>query len=218
LDGFFLGFSFPLSLMAFSVMFSLDSDEKRLWVEIARDSSFWIVTVGVIIFFVVIIAGILPLEFLAAVVLLIDVLLIFYLFRLDLRNIGEPEEFLISGMLLLVLTGVTGLMLVLWNAIGPNNTNEWGLLLQTHAYLSLYGWNLSGLVVVIHYYEFPLRLHSMEVILLHWVTVVVLAPAASQYAALALIAIPLFAILIRRLLFVAGNTHNFREHSLFQEG
>jgi hypothetical protein len=218
LDDFFLGFSFPLSLMAFSVMFSLDSDEKRLWVEIARGSSFWIVTVGVIVFFVFIIAGILPLEFVTAVVLLIDVFLIFWLFRLDLRSVGEPEQFLISGMLLLVLTGVTGLLLVLWNVISSYSSSGYGLLLQTHAYLSLYGWNLSGLVVMIHYYEFPLRLHSFEVILLHWVTVAVLAPAASQYAVLALVAIPLFAILIQRLLFAPGDTHNFRSHSLSEDG
>jgi hypothetical protein len=218
LDDFFLGFSFPLSLMTFSIMFSLDSDDQRLWVKIARGSSFWIVTVGVIIFFVFIIAGILPLEFLAATVLLIDVLLIFYLFKLDLRSVGEPEEFLISGMLLLVLTGITGLMLVLWNAIGSSNTVGWALLLQTHAYLSLYGWNLAGLVVMIHYYEFPLRLHSLEAILLHWVTIVVLAPAATRYPALALVAIPLFAILIGLVLFIPGDTHHFRKHSLIQDG
>jgi hypothetical protein len=218
LDDFFLGFSFPISLMTFSIMFSLDSDDQRLWVRLARASSFWIVTVGVIIFFVVIIAGILPLEFLATIVLLLDVILVFYLFKLDLRSIDEPEEFLISGMLLLVLTGISGLTLVLWKVIRLNDTAGWILLLQTHAYLSLYGWNLVGLVVMIHFYEFPLRLHSLEVILLHWVTIVVLAPAATRYAALALIAIPLFAFLIRRLLFVSGDTHNFREHSLLQDG
>ena len=121
-------------------------------------------------------------------------------------------------MLLLVLTGITGLMLVLWNVISVNNAAGWTLLLQTHAYLSLYGWNLVGFVVMIHFYEFPLRLHSMEMILLHWVTIAVLAPVASQYGALALIAIPLFAILIRLLLFAPGSTHNFGEHSLLQDG
>jgi hypothetical protein len=217
LDDFFLGFSFPLSLVSFSVMFSLDSDERRLWVRIARDSSFWIVTVGVIVFFVFIIAGIMPLEFVAAIALLLDVLLIFYLFKLDLRRIGEPEEFLISGMLLLVLTGVTGVMLVLWLAFGYTDNSDWSLLLQTHAYLSLYGWNLSGLVVMIHYYEFPLRLHSLEVIALHWVTVVVLAPAATEYAVMALLAIPMFAILIAIALFTPGDTHSLHKREVFPE-
>ena len=218
LDDFFLGFSFPLSLIAFSIMFSLDSDDQRLWVKIARGSSFWIVTVGVIVFFVFIIAGLLPLEFLATTALLIDVFLIFYLFKLDLKSIGEPEGFLISGMIFLILTAITGLMLVLWNAIGPNNTAGWLLLLQTHAYLSLYGWNLTGLLVMIHYFEFPLRLHRLEVILLHWITIAVLAPAATRSLALALVAIPLFAILIGLLLFIPGDTHIFRKHASLQDG
>jgi hypothetical protein len=144
--------------------------------------------------------------------------LIFYLFRLNLRSVGEPEEFLISGMLLLVLTGVTGIVLVVWNVISSYNSSGYGLLLQTHAYLSLYGWNLSGLVVMIHYYEFPLRLHSFEVILLHWVTVAILAPAASRYGALALVVIPLFAVLMGVVLFTPGDTHNFRSHSLSEGG
>ena len=70
---------------------------------------------------------------------------------------------------------------------------------------------------MIHYFEFPLRLHSFEVILFHWATVAILAPAASQYGALALVVIPLFAILIWRLLFARGDTHNFRSHVLSQD-
>jgi hypothetical protein len=113
---------------------------------------------------------------------------------------------------------VTGIVLVVWNVISSYNSSGYAQLLQTHAYLSLYGWNLSGLVVMIHYYEFPLRLHSFEVILLHWVTVAVLAPAASRYGVLALAATPLFAILIAVVLFAPGDTHNFRSHSLSQDG
>jgi hypothetical protein len=205
LDDFFLGFSFPLSLMAFSIMFSLAADDPHRWVAIIRQSSFWIVTVGVIVFFVFIIAGILPLEILFAVVLLIDVLLIFYLFKLDIKSLGEPEEFLISGMLFLVLTGVTGLVLVVWSAFKLSDKG-WELLLQTHAYLSLYGWNLTGMTVAIHYREFPLRLHSLEAILLHWFTVALLAPAGTRYPALALVAIPTFALLIGLMLFSPGET------------
>jgi hypothetical protein len=154
------------------------------------------------------------LEFLAASILLLDVLLIFYLFRLDLQSLGEPEEFLISGMLFLVLTGVTGLVLVLWNAFRPNDETGWDLLLQTHAYLSLYGWNLAGLTVMIHYYEFPLRLHGLDVILLHWITVVLVAPAADRFPVLATVSIPMFAILIGLMLFTPGDTHDFRQRQM----
>lgn len=211
LDDFFLGFSFPLSLITFSIMFSLASSDSRQWVTIARQSSFWIVTVGVIVFFVFIILNSVLFEFLAANILLLDVFLIFFLFKLDLQSLGEPEEFLISGMLFLVLTGVTGLMLVLWNAFRPNDVTGWDLLLQIHAYLSLYGWNLAGLTVMIHYHEFPLRLHSLDVILLHWITVVLVAPAADRYPVMAIIAIPIFAFLIGLILFTPGDTHKFRQ-------
>lgn len=195
LDDFFLGFSFPLSLVTFGVMFSLTGENSRAPTQFLRDASFWIVTAGVIIFFVFIVLGILAAELITAIVLLLDVLLIFYLFRTDLRRLDESEEFLTSGMVFLVLTGVTGLLLVLWGVLTPNDPKGRELLLQTHAYLSLYGWNLAGLTVLIHYREFPLHLNELEIILLHWVTVALLAPLGSLYPIFAFAAIPAFAVL-----------------------
>lgn len=201
LDDFFLGFSFPLSLVTFAVMFSMARDDPRSLISVLREASFWIVTIGVIVFFVFIVLEILVAELVIATVLLLDALLIFYLFRLDLRDRGEPAEFLTSGMVFLVLTGVTGLLLVLWGVFTPNDQQGRGLLLQTHAYLSLYGWNLVGLTVIIHYREFPLRLHDLAVILLHWITVALLAPLGSEYAIFAVAAIPAFVILTGLILF-----------------
>jgi hypothetical protein len=195
LDDFFLGFSFPISLVTFGVIFSLIDEKPRGVTWLLREASFWIVTVGVIIFFVFIILGVMAGELVSAVVLLVDVLLIFYLFRTDLKSLDEPGEFLVSGMVFLILTGVTGLLLVLWGILTPNDPKGQELLLQTHAYLSLYGWNLSGLTVLIHYREFPLHLNELEVILLHWVTVALLAPLGSLYPIFAVAAIPAFALL-----------------------
>ncbi len=195
LDDFFLGFSFPLSLVTFGVMFSLTDENSRAPVQLLREASFWIVTVGVIIFFVFIILGIMAAEVIAAIVLLLDSILIFFLFRADLGSLDEPKEFLLSGMIFLILTGVTGLLLVLWGILTPNDPKGRELLLQTHAYLSLYGWNLAGLTVLIHYQEFPLHLNELEVILLHWVTVALLAPLGSLYPIFAFAAIPAFAVL-----------------------
>jgi hypothetical protein len=195
LDDFFLGFSFPISLVTFGVIFSLIDEKPRGVTWLLREASFWIVTVGVIIFFVFIIFGVMAGELVSAVVLLVDVLLIFYLFRTDLKSLDEPGEFLVSGMVFLILTGVTGLLLVLWGILTPNDPKGQELLLQTHAYLSLYGWNLSGLTVLVHYREFPLHLNELEVILLHWVTVALLAPLGSLYPIFAVAAIPAFALL-----------------------
>jgi hypothetical protein len=195
LDDFFLGFSFPISLVTFGVMFSLTVEDSHESTQVLRDASFWIVTVGVIIFFVFIVLNIVMAELVIAIILLLDTLLIFYLFRIDLRNRNQPEEFLTSGMGFLILTGVTGLLLALWEIVTPNDPKGRELLLQTHAYLSLYGWNLAGLTVLIHYREFPLHLNELEIILLHWVTVVLLAPLGSLYPIFAVAAIPAFALL-----------------------
>ena len=192
LDDFFLGFSFPLSLVTFAIIFSLVREDSPKWVRAARESSFWIVTVGVILFFVVIILGIVPAELCLAVLLLMDVALIFYLFRLDLADRSEPADFLTSGMIFLVLTGVTGLLLVLWGIATPNDQYGRNLLLQTHAYLSLYGWNLAGFTVIVHRYDFPLRLNDLPIILLHWVTTALLAPLGSMHPIFAFAAIPAF--------------------------
>ena len=100
LDDFFLGFSFPISLATFAVMFSIAPDDPRSLISALREASFWIITIGVIVFFVFIILGILVAEIVIAAVLLLDVLLIYYLFRLDLRDRGEPAELLTSGMML----------------------------------------------------------------------------------------------------------------------
>ncbi|MBU1183212.1 MAG: hypothetical protein KKF00_13830, partial [Proteobacteria bacterium] len=51
LDTFFLGFSFPLSLITMSVMFSLMKDDVRNIIRILKDAGFWTVNLGVIIFF-----------------------------------------------------------------------------------------------------------------------------------------------------------------------
>jgi hypothetical protein len=201
LDDFFLGYSFPLSLITFSIIFSLTRGDTRKWVRVARESSFWIVTVGVIIFFVVILLGIVVAEIALSTLLLLDVVLIFYLFRLDLADRREPGGFLTSGMLFLVLTGITGVLLVLWSVVTPGDSRGWELLLQTHAYLSLYGWNLAGFTVIVHQHDFPLRLNDLVIILLHWVTIILLAPMGSFHLIFALAAIPAFITLTGLILF-----------------
>lgn len=213
LDDFFLGFSFPLSLATFGVMFSLTDESSRAPLQLLREASFWVVTIGVIIFFVFIILGILAAEVIAAIVLLLDAILIFYLFRADLGNLDEPKEFLLSGMVFLILTGVTGLLLVLWGILTPNDPRGRELLLQTHAYLSLYGWNLAGLTVLVHYQEFPLHLNELEVVLLHWVTVALLAPLGSLYPIFAFAAIPAFAALTGLVLLKPSRDQEPQTHS-----
>ena len=42
--------------------------------------------------------------------------------------------------------------------------------------VSLYGWNLSGLFIIIRWDDFPIRLNSTLAIALHWGIVLALAP------------------------------------------
>jgi hypothetical protein len=203
LDDFFLGFSFPISLMTFSVMFSLaKADNRSRWL---RELSFWIINLGVIIFFLFIILQVFAMQVLVAFLLFADVLLLFFLFRRDSQPL-EQENYLVSGILFLVFTSITGIIITLGETYLPiQEPNAWALLLQIHAYLSLYGWNLSGLTVIMRYKEFPLHLHNLEIILLHWLIVSLLAPLGSIYPVFAVIALPAFAILIGLILFSRGN-------------
>ena len=57
LRSFFLGFSFPLSLITMSVMFSLVRDQFSCSVRVLKNIAFWVVNLGVILFFVFIISN-----------------------------------------------------------------------------------------------------------------------------------------------------------------
>lgn len=205
LDDFFLGFSFPISLLTFSVMFSLAREDADRRIRLLREASFWIINLGVIIFFVFIIFQVAALQVVVAMLLFADVLLVFFLFKHDSVE-NEQENYLISGILFLVVTSITGIMITLGETYLPvQDPHSWALLLQIHAYLALYGWNLSGLTVIIRYNEFPLQLQDVEIILLHWLTVSLLAPLGSLYALFAVITLPVFGVLIWIILFSRGH-------------
>ena len=208
LDDFFLGFSFPISLLTFSVMFSLAKEKDNRRIRILREVSFWIINLGVIIFFVFIIFQVMAMQVVVAMLLFTDVLLVYFLFKHDSRQM-EQENFLISGILFLVFTSITGILITLVETYRPmQDPHAWALLMQIHAYLSLYGWNLSGLTVIMRYNEFPLQLHDLETILMHWLVVSLLAPLGTLYPVFAVVALPVFAILIGLILFSRGH-HQF---------
>lgn len=204
LDDFFLGFSFPLSLLTFSVMFSIAKEDNNKRIRILRETSFWVINLGVIIFFIFIIFQLYTLQVIAAFLLFLDVLLVFFLFRHNSSKM-EQENFLVSGILFLVFTSITGIIITLAETYLPvKDPHAWILLMKIHAYLSLYGWNLSGLTVIMRYDDFPLQLHDLEIILMHWLVVSLLAPLGSLYPVFAVVALPAFAILMWLILFSRG--------------
>ena len=54
------------------------------------------------------------------------------------------------------------------------------------------------------YNEFPLQLHDLEIILMHWLVVSLLAPLGSLYPVFSAVALPAFAVLIGLILFSRG--------------
>ncbi|MBW2593561.1 MAG: hypothetical protein JRE58_11310, partial [Deltaproteobacteria bacterium] len=81
LDTFFLGFSFPLSLITMSVMFSLMKEDVGVMVKRLKNLSFWNVNLGVIIFFLFILLEIFIPQVIVTLILFFSIILIFYLYQ-----------------------------------------------------------------------------------------------------------------------------------------
>jgi hypothetical protein len=203
LDTFFLGFSFPISLISMSVIFALMKNEITSPGKNLRELSFWVINLGVIIFFLFILAGWFIPQVLIALTLFFTVLLILHLYsQLGIKM--QQKAFLTSGIVFLVVTSITGIIYILLafsDSYDPQRTLP---LLRMHAFTALYGWNLSGLAVISRHGDFPIRLHSQKVILLHWVTVLILCPLGYFYSFFAVVAVGCYCWLLQILLFNHG--------------
>ncbi|WP_232362610.1 hypothetical protein [Desulfogranum mediterraneum] len=186
LDTFFLGFSFPISLISMAVIFSLMRQEGLKLTSLLKEAAFWIINLGVIIFFLFILAEVFLPQVVISSLLFLTVTSILYLYwRQGIRL--QQKTFLTSGILFLLITSITGIGYILLS-FSRYYVPEISLpLLRLHAFTALYGWNLSGLIVIGRHGDFPIQLHSHRLILLHWLTVLVLCPLGYF--------IPLFAIL-----------------------
>ena len=103
LDVFFLGFSFPVSLVTFAVIFTFVEEYAKKNSCGLETYSFWSINIGVIAFFVFILLEAKTLEFISAGILFTTVLILFVFF---FRH-GVPVQqklFLVSGMGFLLLT------------------------------------------------------------------------------------------------------------------
>jgi hypothetical protein len=174
LDVFFLGYSFPVSLITVAVMFSFMTERKRPLVALLEEIGFWSVNLGVVVFFVFIIFGLVVPEIIAATTLFATVFMIFFLFLATAPRV-QQKTFLVSGMAFLLLTALTGILYILQYFVASLYEYREQILVF-HAMVSLYGWNLSGLFIIIRWRDFPIQLNSALAIALHWGIVVVLAP------------------------------------------
>lgn len=199
IDVFFLGFSFPLSLLTFSVMFSFMKPAKNRTIAVSEEFSFWSVTLGVIVFFVFIIFEQLIVEIIIASTLLVSVCLIYWLFIRYSKPV-QQRYFLISGMAFLLSTGLTGVVYLI-EYVFPGLSQFHGYVLTLHATVALYGWNLSGLLIIIRWTDFPITRHVPCIIALHWLAVLVLTPAGKYEATVAIVAIAAYLALLGFVLY-----------------
>jgi len=204
LDTFFLGFSFPVSLITMSLIFDLMKKTGDRPVLVMKEIGFWSVNLGVIVFFLFIIFETLLPQVLVTSILFLTVIMIFMLYK----NLGkrlQQKNFLTSGMIFLLVTAVTGMLYIFFQFMPDYTPDKYKWLLKVHAFASLYGWNLCGLSIMCRYNDFPIRLHSNGIILTHWVTVMILAPLGVYYRLFAVLATISYIGILYFILFSQGN-------------
>ena len=203
LDTFFLGFSFPISLISMSVIFALMKNHSAPLSTVLKEISFWTINLGVIIFFLFILANWFIPQVIISTILFFTVSLVLYLYLKQGIRL-QQKSFLTSGIVFLVITSITGILYIFLE-FSDSYTHESALpLLRMHAFTALYGWNLSGLAVISRHGDFPIRLHSQKVIILHWVTVLILCPLGYFYPLPAFAAVICYGYLLHTLLFNHG--------------
>lgn len=205
LDTFFLGFSFPVSLISMSVIFSLMKKQQPHPRIFLKNLSFWVINLGVIIFFIFILAGWFIPQVAIATILFSAVTVILYIYHKEGARL-QQKAFLTSGIFFLIVTSITGIIYILLAFSPGYDPVQSYPLLRLHAFTALYGWNLSGLVVVLRHGDFPIQLHSKNIIALHWLTVLILCPLGYFYPFFAVLAVIAYGWLLYNLLFKNGLT------------
>ncbi len=200
LNTFFLGFSFPLSLITLSVIFSMIQQNGQTTKAIVSVICFWTINLGVIIFFIFILFERFYPQIFVTLTLFIAVLTIFILY-LKFGYKMQQKEFLSSGIGFLIITAVSGILYILYQMSSGYTHESTKWLLRLHNFASLYGWNLCGLAVICRFKDFPIRLHSGIVISVHWLTALVLAPMGTRFASVALMAIAGYVFIVISLFF-----------------
>jgi hypothetical protein len=199
IDVFFLGYSFPLSLLTFSVMYSHMAPTGPQSYMIMKEVSFWAITLGVIVFFVTIIGEIAIGEIIVSNVLFAAVLMTYYIF-LRHTNAAQQKHLLASGMIFLVVTAITGIF-YLFEYLFPDLRPYRELVIMLHATVAIYGWNISGIFCIVRRDDFPIFKSSATLISLHWLTVMILVPLGKYYQAFSMLGLLFFMILIFTVFF-----------------
>jgi hypothetical protein len=205
LNTFFLGFSFPLSLITLSLVFSMLKNIEGSGYKVFMEMCFWTITLGVIIFFVfILLERFIPQIFVTSA-LFAAVVVVFYLYYTFAKSM-QQKMFLTSGIGFLIVTAITGIAYIFFQMSESYDPEKTKWLLHLHVFASLYGWNLCGLAVICRFDDFPIHLHSPTVIFVHWLTAIVLAPLGVFYGWFAILAIIGYAFITIVLFFSSNHT------------
>ncbi|ACN17139.1 conserved hypothetical protein [Desulforapulum autotrophicum HRM2] len=200
LNTFFLGFSFPLSLITLSVIFSMIQKGKGSMILLLATVCFWVINLGVIIFFVFILFERFYPQIAVTLALFMAVVTVLLLY-LRLGSRIQQKQFLSSGIGFLIFTAVSGIVYIFLQMDPGYDPERSRWLLRVHTFASLYGWNLCGLAVICRYDDFPIRLNSGVVIAVHWLTALVLAPLGTFYPVFAIFAVLSYIFIVWSLFF-----------------
>lgn len=203
LDTFFLGFSFPVSLITMSVIFSLINEEQQQKVRRFKEVGFWTVNLGVIIFFLFIIFNQLIPQVFITLMLFAAVLMILYLFYRFSRKM-QQKSFLISGLFFLLFSALTGIAYIVLEILAVVDYQFMARILRLHVFFSLYGWNLCGLSVICRFHDFPIKLHSRPIIVIHWITILIAGTVGDYYPIMALLAVAGYILILYMMFFSEG--------------
>ncbi len=190
LNAFFLGFSFPVSLISFSLIFSFMNENANALIERLKNISFWIINLGVITLFIFILSERLFFQLITAFLLFLGVIIIFYLFyKLSLPS--SRKKILMSGMLFLIASAISGILYIMINLLYGYDVFDMRFIARIHAFIALYGWNLSGIIIICRYEDFPAHIDLKKIFPLHWAALALFVPLGYY--------IPLFALLVSAL-------------------
>ena len=203
LDTFFLGFSFPVSLITMSVIFSMINEQKTKSVRNYKEIGFWVVNLGVIIFFCFIIFNVLIPQVVVTLMLFAAVIMILFLFYRFSKRM-QQKSFLISGLVFLLASAITGIAYIILEIPDIIDYSLQARVLRLHAFFSLYGWNLCGLTVICRFYDFPIQLHSKTIITVHWITIVTAGTLGDYYPSMALLSVVGYIVILYLIFFSKG--------------
>lgn len=177
-DIFFLGFSFPVSLITMSLLFANIPNSHKKPESIINRFVFWAVNLGVIVFFVFILAERAYPQVIIAASLLVPVGFMFYRFITAYTRDGS-FQIIFGGMIFLLISALSGIAYIMAKyLITGTSPHIQKYILEFHRYASLYGWNQAGMLLLLGKTGFHLNRISPMAISLHWTAVLVFAPCA----------------------------------------